>query len=173
MSIWEHGLAHRAIVRHDQLHAPAHLLAGSNPLFDFQRHCGAHRISRDPGDHRDGVFVAVYTIVGGIEAVVWTDVLQGIILLAGGLFSLVCLATDLPGRMGQIFEIGLAHDKFWMGPANFNLNERTIWTAIVLGVFTWIAYQTEQNLVQRYIAASSTREARKATLIYGVIALPT
>jgi SSS family solute:Na+ symporter len=120
-----------------------------------------------------GIFVAVYTIVGGIEAVVWTDVLQGIILLAGGLFSLVCLATDLPGGMGQIFEIGLAHDKFGMGPANFNLNERTIWTAIVLGVFTWIAYQTEQNLVQRYIAASSTREARKATLIYGVIALPT
>ena len=75
--------------------------------------------------------------------------------------------------MSQIVEVGLANEKFGLGPTHVSLNERTVWTAVVLGVFTWIAYQTEQNLVQRYLAASSTREARRATVIYGLIALPT
>ncbi len=120
-----------------------------------------------------GIFVAVYTIVGGIEAVVWTDVLQAIILLTGGLLSLACLAIELPGGMGQIFDIGLANDKFGLGPTTVSFHERTVWTAVILGVFVWIAFQTEQNMVQRYVAAKSAREARKATIIYGVMALPT
>jgi len=65
-----------------------------------------------------------------------------------------------------------ANDKFGLGPTHVNLHERTVWTALVLGVFTWIAYQTEQNLVQRYIAASTTREARKATLCCSRVYFP-
>jgi SSS family solute:Na+ symporter len=120
-----------------------------------------------------GVFVAFYTIAGGIEAVVWTDVVQTLVLIAGGLLCFVCVATDLPGGLGQIVEVGTAHDKFSLGSFEWNLGERTFWTVIILGTINWLAiYSGDQNMVQRYAAARSTYEARKATILYSVIALP-
>ena len=120
-----------------------------------------------------GVFVALYTIVGGIGAVIWTDVMQTFILLLGGMLSVLYLAWQIPGGVGEIIEIGHTHGKFHLGPTAFQLSERTVWTAIILGCFVWVAYQTDQNVVQRYVAAKSTREARKATILYGAIAVPT
>ena len=120
-----------------------------------------------------GVFIALYTIVGGIGAVIWTDVLQSFVLLLGGLLSVLYLAWQFPGGLGEIIEIGHAHGKFNLGPTAFQLSERTVWTVIILGCFSAVAYHADQNLVQRYVAVKSTREARKATILYGAIAVPT
>ena len=120
-----------------------------------------------------GVFIALYTIVGGIGAVIWTDVLQSFVLLLGGLLSVLYLAWQFPGGLGEIIEIGHTHGKFSLGPTAFQLSERTVWTVIILGCFSAVAYHSDQNLVQRYVAAKSTREARKATILYGAIAVPT
>lgn len=120
-----------------------------------------------------GLFIAFYTIAGGIEAVVWTDCVQTLILLAGGLLCFGCVVYDLPGGMGQVFETGRALDKFSLGSMEWNLGERTFWTVLILGMINWLAiYSGDQNMVQRYAAARSTREARKATLLYSAIALP-
>ncbi|MBX3178688.1 MAG: sodium/solute symporter [Candidatus Hydrogenedentes bacterium] len=120
-----------------------------------------------------GLFIAFYTIAGGIEAVVWTDVIQAIILMLGGAICFCVIAFDLPGGFRQIFEVGAAQDKFSLGSFDWNLHERTFWTVAILGVINWLAiYGGDQNMVQRYAAARSTREARKATILYSVIALP-
>lgn len=120
-----------------------------------------------------GLFVAFYTIAGGIEAVVWTDVVQTLVLLVGGVLCFSCVAVDLPGGIRQIVEVGAAHDKFSLGSLEWNLDDRTFWTVIILGLINWIAiYSGDQNMVQRYAAARSTHEARKATILYSVIALP-
>ncbi len=120
-----------------------------------------------------GVFIAFYTIAGGIEAVVWTDVIQALILMVGGMFCFIAVALDLPGGLGEIIATGAANDKFSLGSFDWNLNERTFWTVLILGVINWLAiYSGDQNMVQRYAAAKSTREARKATLLYSAIALP-
>lgn len=120
-----------------------------------------------------GIFIAFYTIAGGIEAVVWTDVAQAIILMIGGIVCFVTIALELPGGFGQIIEIGRAHGKFSLGSFEWNLGERTFWTVAILGVINWLAiYSGDQNMVQRYAAARSTWEARKATLLYSAIALP-
>jgi SSS family solute:Na+ symporter len=98
---------------------------------------------------------------------------QTLVLIAGGLLCFVCVATDLPGGLGQIVEVGTAHDKFSLGSFEWNLGERTFWTVIILGTINWLAiYSGDQNMVQRYAAARSTYEARKATILYSVIALP-
>ncbi|TWT34665.1 sodium:solute symporter [Blastopirellula retiformator] len=120
-----------------------------------------------------GLFIAFYTIAGGIEAVVWTDVVQAIVLLGGGLLCFLYIAWELPGGMTQVLEVGVAEGKFSLGSFEWNLSERTFWTVAILGIINWLAiYSGDQNIVQRYVAAKSTYEARKATIIYSAIALP-
>lgn len=120
-----------------------------------------------------GLFIAFYTIAGGIEAVIWTDVIQAVILLVGGLVCFTLIAFDLPGGFGQIIEVGRANHKFSLGSFEWNLYERTFWTVSILGIINWLMiYSGDQNLVQRYVSASSMYEARKATVIYSAIALP-
>ncbi|MCF6223457.1 MAG: sodium:solute symporter [Flavobacteriaceae bacterium] len=120
-----------------------------------------------------GIFIAFYTIAGGIEAVIWTDVIQAFILIFGGLLSFIIIAMDLPGGIGQIIDIGMAHDKFSLGSFDWDLTERTFWTVTILGIINWLMiYGGDQNMVQRYAAARSMKEARKATALYSIIALP-
>jgi SSS family solute:Na+ symporter len=120
-----------------------------------------------------GVFIGFYTIAGGIEAVIWTDVLQALILIVGGVLCLVIIIWDLPEGLGQILEVGKQYDKFSLGSFGWDLTERTFWTVAILGLINWLTiYAGDQNMVQRYAAAKSTREARKATLIFSVVALP-
>jgi SSS family solute:Na+ symporter len=57
---------------------------------------------------------------------------------------------------------------------DFKIGERTFWTVALIGVFNWLAmYSSDQNVVQRYVAAKSLREARRATTLYSVVAVPT
>ena len=121
-----------------------------------------------------GIFIAFYTVAGGFDAVIWTDVVQSIVLLLGGALCAGYIALNLPGGLEQIFEVGKEHDKFSFGPTDFNLSERTIWTVALLGIFNWLAYlSSDQNVVQRYVASKSDREARRATTIYAAVAVPT
>jgi len=120
-----------------------------------------------------GLFIAFYTIAGGIEAVIWTDVIQAIILFFGGIICFTLIAFDLPGGFGQVLEVGSANKKFSLGSFDWNLHERTFWTVIILGIINWLMiYSGDQNMVQRYASARSLSEARKATALYSAIALP-
>jgi solute:Na+ symporter, SSS family len=121
-----------------------------------------------------GVFISLYTIAGGIGAVIWTDVVQSIVLWVGGIVCFATIVWQLPGGVGQIFEVGAQHQKFDVGSMGFNLNERTFWTVALLGIVSWLTmYSSDQNVVQRYLAAKSLKEARKATTIYSCVAVPT
>lgn len=121
-----------------------------------------------------GIFISLYTIAGGIGAVIWTDVVQSIVLWVGGIVCFVTVVWQLPGGVGQIFEVGSDNQKFDMGSLGFNLSERTFWTVALIGIVSWLTmYSSDQNVVQRYLAAKSLKEARKATTIYSAIAVPT
>ena len=120
-----------------------------------------------------GLFIGFYTLMGGIEAVIWTDVIQALILILGGIICIVWITTDLTGGLAQIFKVGKAYDKFNLGSFEFDFGERTFYTMIILGVINWLGiFAGDQNMVQRYVSARSTREARKATIIYSMIAVP-
>ncbi len=130
-----------------------------------------------------GVFVAVYTIVGGIDAVIWTDVMQTIVLLLGGLLCLWVIVDLLPGGLSQIFEVGEQFNKFSFSVLeNGNLNmvgweirfdEKTISMMLFIGLIAWLTeYSSNQNTIQRYCASRSTYEARKAMLVAVLSSLP-
>ncbi len=124
-----------------------------------------------------GAFVSFYTVAGGIEAVVWTDVVQTIILSVGGVFCLIKILTILPGGLGEIISVGMADNKFSFAELMadgtlrdttwaFSLSEKTALMVFFVGVTHFMAeYACNQNVVQRYCASSSAHEARKAMLI--------
>lgn len=121
-----------------------------------------------------GIFIAFYTVAGGFDAVIWTDVVQAIVLWFGGFVCFAYIAWNLPDGIGQIFRVGAEHNKFHMGSMEFNLNERTFWTVSLLGIFNWLSYYgTDQNVVQRYVAAKSLGQARWAATLYSILAIPT
>jgi solute:Na+ symporter, SSS family len=120
-----------------------------------------------------GIIIGFYTVLGGIEAVIWTDVVQTFVLLGGGLLCLILVIVDIPGGLGKVIEIGIANNKFSIGDISFSLTERTFLMMMILGLINFTTeYISNQNVVQRYIAAKSTREARKATIICAATSVP-
>ena len=121
-----------------------------------------------------GIVVGGYTVFGGFEAVIWTDVVQTILLLGGGGLCFTLIAFKMPGGFAQIFDIGMEYHKFSLGPMSFALNDRTFLVTLLVGIVGFMTeYSSNQNVIQRYIAAKSTREARKATLLCIFMSLPT
>ncbi|PHS10136.1 MAG: sodium:solute symporter [Blastopirellula sp.] len=123
-----------------------------------------------------GIFVGFYTVVGGIDAVIWTDVIQSFVLCFGGILCVAYILYQLPGGFGQVLEVGSDIDlnKFSLGDFDFDLSRKTFWTVSILGLIHFIGQCcSDQTFVQRYIAAKSTREARKAAILYSIFAIPT
>jgi len=125
-----------------------------------------------------GVIVVAYTVVGGIDAVIWTDVVQTIVLAFGGLFCLAFIIWQLPGGFGEILEVGVANSKFSFAAFDNGVPQPTSWlpsltekTAAMMLVVGLISFVTEycgnQNVVQRYFAARSDRDARQAMYLCG------
>ena len=130
-----------------------------------------------------GIVVAVYTIVGGIDAVIWTDVMQTIVLVLGGALCLWVIIDALPGGLGQIFDVANEFNKLSFSVLeNGNLNavgweirfdEKTISMMLFIGLIAWLTeYSSNQNTIQRYCASKSTSEARKAMFIAVLSSLP-
>ena len=120
-----------------------------------------------------GALTLVYAVLGGISAVVWTDAIQGIILIAGALVCALILMFGMPEGPGQLFSIAAAHGKFSLGSLGMTLREPTVWVVLIYGIFINLQnYGIDQNYVQRYMTAKSTGEAVKATLFGGLLYIP-
>lgn len=120
-----------------------------------------------------GVVTLVYTLLGGIAAVIWTDAIQGIILIAGAIACALILTFSMPEGPGQLFDIAAAHDKFSLGSFGASLKEQTFWVVLVYGLFINMQnYGIDQNYVQRYMTTPSTGAAVKSTLLGGLLYVP-
>jgi SSS family solute:Na+ symporter len=130
-----------------------------------------------------GVFVAVYTILGGIDAVIWTDVMQTIVLVFGGLLCMVIIVMELPGGFAQIFSVASDHGKFafaelregTLHPVSWDISllNKTATMMLLIGLINWLTeYCANQNTVQRYCAAKSTEEAKRGMLVCVCASLP-
>ena len=78
-----------------------------------------------------GIATLAYTLLGGIAAVVWTDAIQGIILIVGAVACALLLTFTMPEGPGQLFEIASAHGKFSLGSCGASLTEPTIWAGLI------------------------------------------
>jgi SSS family solute:Na+ symporter len=121
-----------------------------------------------------GVFVSIYTAVGGIEAVVWTDVAQTLVLTLGGAACFAVVVWSLPGGLAEVLGTAWASGKLGFSDLapngllrptglGLSLSDKTVTMMLVVGLSHWLAeYACNQNVIQRYCASASTREARRA-----------
>ena len=120
-----------------------------------------------------GITVALYSLLGGFQAVVWTDAIQGIILIIGALASLLYIFFNMPEGPGQLFAVAMEHHKFSLGSFSGSLSEPTFWVVLVYGFFINLQnYGIDQNYVQRYMASRTEKEAKRSAFWGGMIYVP-
>ena len=120
-----------------------------------------------------GVCVVLYAALGGIKAIVYTDAIQGLILIAGALACLVILMVSMPGGGNELLRIGMEYDKFSLGSLGLTLNEPTFWVTLIYGLFINLQnYGIDQNYVQRYKTARNEKSARFSALFGGLLYVP-
>lgn len=122
-----------------------------------------------------GVLSILYCTLGGIEAVIWTDTVQTVVLLGGALLALGLLITGTEGGWSGFIDQATAADKFRL--ANLQLTPATgqlaLWVVILGGIGQNLAsYTADQAVVQRYMTTPSPRLAARSIWTNAVLTIP-
>ncbi|EAZ80954.1 sodium:solute symporter [Algoriphagus machipongonensis] len=120
-----------------------------------------------------GISVIGYSMMGGIEAVIWTDAIQGIVLILGAITCLGIIFWEIPGGPTEVFRIAAEGDKFSLGSFQLDFTSATFWMILVYGLFINLQnFGIDQNYVQRYISAKNEKEAIKSTWLGSLLYVP-
>ncbi len=120
-----------------------------------------------------GFLTIIYTLLGGFAAVIWTDVVQAIVLFLGGLICLLVLLINMPGGWEQFSSVTSHEHKFALGSMDFDLVVQGFWVVLIFGIVENLKnFSVDQNYVQRFLSASSEAEARKALWLGGLLYVP-
>lgn len=114
-----------------------------------------------------GVSAVLYTSVGGLKAVIWTDVMQ-FFVLGGSIIIILCfLCKNIDGGLSELISVGNEHQKFKLANFSFSLTLRiTFWGAMLGHFATFMAQKgADQVTAQLYIAGRSTKEAKRALML--------
>ena len=120
-----------------------------------------------------GVTIIVLTLFGGMEAIVWMDVVQGALLIGGGVICVVLLLFLPEGGPAEAMRIAGEYNKIDFGPYTWDFTECTFYVMVFNGIFYALQkYGTDQTIVQRYLTARSDKEAKKAAFIGVLMSVP-
>ncbi len=120
-----------------------------------------------------GVLVTLYTLLGGIEAVIWTDVIQSVVLTLGAILIVVILCIDVEGGFMGIIQKGMVAEKFSLGSFKFSFTSSTFWVVMLYGIFINLNnFGIDQSFIQRYHTAKSTGSARKSVWMAAKLYIP-
>ena len=120
-----------------------------------------------------GVVMIIFTFYGGMEAVVWIEVVQLGVYIAGALAAAIVLTQHIPGGLDAAMAAGHAYGKFRLFDFALDATKTfTFWAGLVGGCFlTMSTHGTDQYLVQRYLCTDRPRSAALALLSSGVVVL--
>ncbi|MGH7979770.1 MAG: sodium:solute symporter family transporter, partial [Limisphaerales bacterium] len=120
-----------------------------------------------------GVVTIFYTFLGGLEAVIWTDVVQGLVNVFGIVIALAFLLFLPPGGPSAALHTAWAADKFSLGSLHFDLTQKGFWVLTLYGLFWFLQqYTADQTVVQRYLVTADNRQAARGTLLGGLLCVP-
>jgi len=120
-----------------------------------------------------GLVTTVYTVLGGMKAVIWTDVMQLFVLFGGQLLITFVAAAKVDGGFAGIWDICVANDRLDLSFSRDPSVRVTFWGVIIGGAFlSLVQMATDQVSVQRYLSAGSMREAQRALWIKLLMTLP-
>ena len=107
-----------------------------------------------------GACIIIYTVMGGIEAVIWTEVIQAVIKTFGALLIVFIIIRSIPGGLQHIMDTGTSGHKFSLGSFKPDFTISGFWVIFFYGFFINLNnFGMDQNYVQRYHAATSSRSA--------------
>lgn len=120
-----------------------------------------------------GVLCIFYTTFGGIEAVIWTDVMQVVVLLGGSILAVVWIMMHTETSFGDMITYASERDKFNIANMELNFTESTFWVVVIGGLASAMVTQgTDQTIVQRYLTSSSVKDSQKTLYTNAVLTLP-
>jgi solute:Na+ symporter, SSS family len=121
-----------------------------------------------------GVLCILYTVVGGIEAVIWTDVVQAFILVGGALFSLSFLLWRVDGGLPEAVRIAADNNRFFETVDwSWDLTVASGWVILIGSLFhNLFPYTASQDVVQRYLTTPDERTAAGAIWLNAIVAVP-
>ncbi len=120
-----------------------------------------------------GVVMIVFTFYGGIEAVIWIEVVQLVIYIGGAIAAAAVLISNIDGGLSGAIEIGRQFDKFSLFDFNLDFAKTyTFWGGVLGGCFlTMSTHGTDQFLVQRYLCTNKPSAAITALMTSGAVVL--
>ena len=120
-----------------------------------------------------GICIVLYTVMGGIEAVIWTEVVQGILKTVGAVLILYLIIRNMQGGLNRIIAIGTAEHKFSLGSLKPDFTSSTFWVVLLYGFFINLNnFGMDQNYVQRYHTAGTPRQAVRSIWLCVWIYIP-
>ncbi|QEC52402.1 SSS family transporter [Anseongella ginsenosidimutans] len=115
----------------------------------------------------------IYTFLGGIEADIWNDVFQVVLLLGGALLSLVLIATQVDGGISTIVSTGMEAGKFKMANFSWDITTDALWVVIIGSFFgNMVSYTSDQAVVQRYLTTETPEKAAKSIWTNAILTIP-
>ncbi|HEX6847194.1 MAG TPA: sodium:solute symporter [Chitinophagaceae bacterium] len=120
-----------------------------------------------------GICIIIYTVLGGMEAVIWTEVAQGVIKTLGALLILFLVIKEIPGGFSKVIDLAMANDKLSLGSYSLDFTESTFWVILLYGFFINLNnFGMDQNYIQRYHTASSPKQASKSVWLCVAMYVP-
>ena len=121
-----------------------------------------------------GIVTIFYTVVGGMEAVIWTDVIQGFVIWIGVFVALGYLLFLPPGGPSAVFNLAWENHKFDLGTFDWDFSKQQNLFVLVLYGFFWYLqkYTADQTVVQRYLVAKTDRAAIKGVAFGAMLCVP-
>jgi SSS family solute:Na+ symporter len=120
-----------------------------------------------------GVAVIVYTWYGGMEAVIWTDVIQTMVFVGGTAACVAVLLLGMPEGPAELFARATPAGKFSLGSFGPDLGQSTFWVVLLYGIFINLQnFGIDQNYIQRYQSARSDRAAGRSVWIGALLYVP-
>ena len=122
-----------------------------------------------------GILSIIYCTMGGVEAVIWTDTIQTIVLLGGAVFALIILLSGVDGGVGGFLTVSMDADKFRIANFHWDVTSAQIalWVIIIGGIGQNISsYTADQAVVQRYMTTPNQKLAARAIWTNAILCIP-
>jgi solute:Na+ symporter, SSS family len=120
-----------------------------------------------------GLIIIIYPLLGGTEAVIWTGVVQAVVLCGGAVAAVAVILLKTPGGAGEVFSIAAEHNKFSLGSMDFSFSSSTFWVVLIYGLAINLQnFGIDQSYVQRYITARSDDAARRSVWLGALLYVP-
>lgn len=124
-----------------------------------------------------GFLTILYTLLGGMEAVIWTDVIQSVVMIAGISCCAYLLTSAVFSQPDYLIQTAIDRGKFRWGSWDFSLSpqagSRTIWVMVIYGVVENLrSLIADQNYVQKYVSVASEKEASRSVWVGMFVYIP-